>query len=65
MDRESTELIKQDMNETRQSLTDKVAALEQHVVGTLHDATSAVQETVCTVKTALKDTVGEIGRAHV
>jgi len=60
MDRESPELIKQDMNETRQSLTEKVAALEHHVVGTLHDATSAVHETVCTVKTALKDTVGAV-----
>jgi len=48
------------MNETRQSLTDKVAALEQQVVGTIHDATSAVHETVSTVKTAFKDTVGAV-----
>jgi len=38
------------MKETRESLTEKVAALEQHVVGTIHDATSAVHDTVNHVK---------------
>jgi len=41
-------------------LTDKVAALEQQVVGTIHEATSAVHETVSTVKSAFKDTVGAV-----
>jgi len=57
MDRKSPELIEQDMHETRQALTDKVAALEQQVVGTIHGATSAVQETVQSVKSAVEETV--------
>lgn len=54
------ELIERAMHETRQSLTDKVNALEQQVVGTIQGATSAVNETVSTVKTALHDTVGAV-----
>jgi len=38
------------MKETRESLTEKVAALEQHVVGTIHEATSAVHDTVSHMK---------------
>ncbi len=51
MDREPTpEVIEHEMEGTRQSLTDKVAALEQQVVGTLNDATATVKDTVDTVK---------------
>ncbi|MFL5330731.1 MAG: hypothetical protein ACJ8C4_17665 [Gemmataceae bacterium] len=60
MDRESPELIKQGMQDTRQSLTDKVAALEQQVFGTIHDATSAVHETVHSVKNAMNDTISSV-----
>jgi len=60
MDRESPELIEKDMHETRQALTDKVAALEQQVVGTVQGATSAVQETVHTVKAAVEETMTSV-----
>lgn len=68
MDRdESPELIEQQMTETRQSLTEKVAALENQVTGTLQSATTTVQETVQTVqdtvqsvKTAMEDTVSTV-----
>jgi len=56
VDNESPELIERQMSQTRQSLTDKVAALEQQVVGTIQSATSAVQETVESVKSAVSDT---------
>ena len=42
---ESPELIEQRMQETRNSLTEKVAMLEDHVVGTVQTATSAVKDT--------------------
>jgi ElaB/YqjD/DUF883 family membrane-anchored ribosome-binding protein len=57
MDSESPEVIEQQMEETRQSLTDKVAALETQVVGTVQTATQAVQDTVETVKSAVQETV--------
>jgi ElaB/YqjD/DUF883 family membrane-anchored ribosome-binding protein len=57
VDNESPELIERRMNQTRQSLTDKVVALEQQVVGTIQSATSAVQETVESVKSAVSETV--------
>src|SRR5436309_2761663 len=60
MDRESPELIKQGMQDTRQSLTDKVAALENQVFGTIHDATSAVHETVHSVKNAMNATISSV-----
>jgi len=60
MDRKSPELIEQDMHETRQALTDKVAALEQQVVGTIHEATTAVQDTVQSVKSAVEETVTNV-----
>ncbi len=68
MDRdESPELIEQQMTETRQSLTEKVAALEGQVIGTLQTATSTVQDTVQTVqetvqsvKSAMEETVSTV-----
>jgi len=60
-------VIEQQMRETRASLTEKVSALEQQVVGTIETATSAVQgtvetvkETVESVKTAMQDTVATV-----
>lgn len=48
------------MAETRQSLTEKVAALEDTVVGTVQSATTAVADTVQTVKDAVGETVGAV-----
>jgi ElaB/YqjD/DUF883 family membrane-anchored ribosome-binding protein len=60
MDSESPEVIEQQMEETRSSLTEKVAALESQVVGTVQTATQAVQDTVDTVKSAVQDTVSSV-----
>ena len=60
MDHESPELIEREMQDTRQSLTDKVAALETQVVGTIQSATTAVQDTVDSVKEAMHDTVASV-----
>lgn len=57
MDRESPEVIEREMEHTRKSLTDKVAALETQVVGTIQTATNAVQDTVQSVKSAVEETV--------
>jgi ElaB/YqjD/DUF883 family membrane-anchored ribosome-binding protein len=57
MDRESPEMIERDMHDTRQSLTDKVAALEVQVQGSFDHATTAVQDTVHSVKAAVEDTM--------
>jgi len=57
MDRESPELIEREMEETRESLTEKVSLLEQQVVEKLQSATDAVQDTVQTVRSAVEDTV--------
>jgi ElaB/YqjD/DUF883 family membrane-anchored ribosome-binding protein len=57
MDSESPELIEHKMHETRQSLTDKVAALESQITDKLETATTNVQDTVETVKSAVADTV--------
>jgi len=66
MDRESPELIEQEMQHTRASLTEKVTALENQVLGTIQNATEAVHSTVESVKAAVhdvsstvKDTVSE------
>jgi ElaB/YqjD/DUF883 family membrane-anchored ribosome-binding protein len=56
----SPELIEQEMQETRQSLVEKVAALENQVVGTIQSATSAVQETVESVKSVVDETVSTV-----
>jgi hypothetical protein len=56
MDQES-EKIRQQMEETRASLSDKLETLEEQVVGTVQQATCAVTETVENVKEAVQDTV--------
>jgi len=50
-------MIEQQIQDTRESLTEKVAMLEQTVVGTFQTATDAVQDTVTTVKSAVQDSV--------
>jgi len=48
------------MKATRESLTEKVAALEQQVVGTIQEATCTVHDTIHTVKSAMHDTVSSV-----
>lgn len=60
---QTPELIERDMLRTRESLTDKVAALENQVIGTLQSATTAVQDTVESVKTAVSDTQASVKQA--
>jgi len=59
MDHE-TEVIKEQMRETRTSLTEKLEALEDKVVSTVKETTSAVEDTVEAVKEAVEDTVGTV-----
>jgi ElaB/YqjD/DUF883 family membrane-anchored ribosome-binding protein len=51
------EVIRQQMEETRASLTEKLETLEQQVVETVQGATTAVTETVENVKEAVQETV--------
>ena len=64
---ESPEVIEQQLQETRDSLTQKVSALESQVVDTLQNATATVSGMVDQVKTAvpetlagMKETIGEV-----
>jgi len=59
MDIES-EVIHQQMAETRSSLQDKLESLEQQVTTTVQDATSAVGDTVEEVKEAVQETVDAV-----
>lgn len=54
------EVIRQQMEETRTSLTDKLETLEQTLKDTVTDATDAVSETVQSVKDAVQETVGTV-----
>jgi ElaB/YqjD/DUF883 family membrane-anchored ribosome-binding protein len=67
MDRESPELIEREMEQTRESLTEKVSLLENKVMGQLNSATDtmqgtvdSVQDTVQSVKTAVQETVQSV-----
>ena len=51
----SPDVIQKRMQRTRNSLTDKVAQLEEHVMGTVQTATDAVQSTVEAVKGTVQD----------
>jgi len=55
-DEKKPEHIEREMLETRQSLTEKVAALEQAVVGNIHNVT----QTVADVKDQVKETVESV-----
>src|SRR5260370_30618637 len=59
MDNE-TEMIKQQMEETRESLSEKLGALEQHVLTTVHDTTDSVAATAGAVKDAVQGTVSSV-----
>jgi ElaB/YqjD/DUF883 family membrane-anchored ribosome-binding protein len=54
------EMIRREMAETRASLTDKLEMLEDKVVDTVLDATSAVHDTVENVKDAVQETVTSV-----
>ena len=49
---DAPEVIRQQMEDTRASLSEKLESLEQQVVGTVHDARDAVADTVQSVKDA-------------
>jgi len=55
-----TEVIKQQMGQTRAALTDKLESLENQVFGTVHDTTSTVSSTVQNVGDTVKDTVHDV-----
>ena len=57
---DSPEVIRQQMEETRASLSEKLETLEQQVVGTVQDARAAVTDTVETVKEAVHETVESV-----
>ena len=59
MDNEA-DVIRQQMEETRAHLTEKLETLEQQIVETVQGATSAVTDTVENVKDAVHDTVSEV-----
>jgi len=54
------EVARQQMEDTRASLTEKLGTLEQHVVDTVQGATSAVTDTVENVKDAVHETVENV-----
>src|SRR5262245_1321712 len=55
-----TEVIKMQMEETRSALAEKLETLEQHVVGTVQEASAAVTGTVTDVRAAVQDTIGTV-----
>lgn len=61
MDQEPN-LIRQQIDETRSSLTDKLETLENQVRGTVANAKSSVEETIQNVKCTVTDTVQKVKR---
>lgn len=57
---ENEELIRQKMEHTRESLTDKLETLEDKLLSSVHHATSAVNETVATVKETVSEGVESV-----
>ena len=55
-----TELIRDQMTETRTALTDKIDKLQEQVLGTVEGTTRTVTETVEAVQEAVQDTVGTV-----
>lgn len=54
------EIIRQQIDETRSSLTAKLEAIEEQVVGTVQNAKDSVQETIDTVKETVQETVNTV-----
>jgi len=63
MSDQSPEMIELQMSETRDSLTQKINALEEQVVGTLHNATSTVSDLLDSAKTVVPDTIAGVQAA--
>jgi len=57
---ENEELIRQDMERTRESLTEKLETLECKVADTVQQASCAVNETVTNVKESVHDSVESV-----
>jgi len=57
---ENEELIRQNMERTRESLTDKLETLEQKLVDSVQEAKSAVTETVTSVKETMHESVESV-----
>jgi ElaB/YqjD/DUF883 family membrane-anchored ribosome-binding protein len=57
---ENEELIRQKMEHTRESLTDKLETLEDKLLSSVHQATSAVTETVASVKETVSESVESV-----
>lgn len=57
---EDEELIRQQMEETRGSLSDKLETLEQKVIETVTETRAAIEDTVCNVKETVTDTVSNV-----
>ncbi|HEV3236616.1 MAG TPA: hypothetical protein VGZ25_06480 [Gemmataceae bacterium] len=55
-------VIRQEIDETRQSLTEKLETLENQVMGTVQQARDTVQDTIDTVKSTVTDTVDSVKR---
>jgi len=53
-------LIRRESEQTREALSEKLGALEQKVVDTVQEATSAVSDTVEAVKESVSDTIASV-----
>ncbi|MFL5240756.1 MAG: hypothetical protein ACJ8FY_01495 [Gemmataceae bacterium] len=61
MDQEPS-VIREDIEETRQSLTEKIETLENQVMGTVQYARETVEETIDSVKSTVNETVDTVKR---
>lgn len=57
---ENENVIRQQMEDTRTSLTEKLETLEQKVLDTVQGTTSAINETVCNVKESVSEGVESV-----
>jgi ElaB/YqjD/DUF883 family membrane-anchored ribosome-binding protein len=57
---ENEDLIREQMEETRTSLAEKVEILEQKIVSTVQETTAAVTDTVTTVKDTVQESVESV-----
>jgi hypothetical protein len=55
-------VIRQDIEETRQALTEKLETLESQVMGTVQHARETVEETIGSVKSTVSETVDTVKR---
>jgi hypothetical protein len=55
-----TELVKQQMSQTRAALSDKLESLENKVLGTVHETTDAVAQTAHNIGCAARETAHDV-----